>query len=66
MIKQPKEKTVRIVRAFLMGGEPVPVDTVLTLETQLANELVANGKAENSAEKPRAPRKSAADKAGDK
>lgn len=57
MIKQPKERTVRITRAFLMGGESVPVDTVITLDTGLASELIAANKAEETTEKPRAPRR---------
>lgn len=64
MIKQPKEKNVRVTRAFLMGGEPVPVDTVLTLETQFANELCSSGKAEETTEKPRAPRRRRTEPAG--
>lgn len=52
MKKQPNEITVRVTRAFCMGGEPVPVDTVITLQTSFARELIAARKAEITNEKP--------------
>lgn len=59
MKQQPKEITVRVVRAFCIGGEPVPVDTVLTLQTSFAYELIAANKVERTNEKPRPPSASA-------
>lgn len=56
----PKEITVRVTRAFCMGGEPVPVDTVIKLPTHFARELMASNKAEFTNEAPRAPRGKAA------
>jgi len=60
MIQQPKDLTIRVERAFLMNGEPVPVDTVLTLDYAFARELIAAKKAVATDEKPRAPRRKAA------
>ena len=61
MKQQPKETTVRVVRAFLMGGEPVPVDTVITLETPFANQLISSNKAVRTDEAPREPKAPKAD-----
>ena len=57
MLQQPKETTVRITRPFCMGGEPVPADTVLVLETPFALELVAMNKAVVTKDAPRAPQR---------
>ena len=57
MLQQPKETTVRITRPFCMGGEPVPADTVLVLETPFALELVAMNKAVLTKDAPRAPQR---------
>lgn len=56
MKQQANETTVRVIRAFLMGGEPVPVDTVIVLETPFAMELVSMNKAVPTSEEPRSPR----------
>lgn len=59
MTKQPKEITVRVLRSFYLGGEPVAVDTVLTLDAPTALEVIAYNKAVATDEKPRSPRKAA-------
>lgn len=53
---QPKEITVRVIRAFRMGGEEVPADTVIVLEYRFAQELIHARKAARTEEAPRAPR----------
>jgi len=57
VIKEPKNTTIRVTEEFCIAGEPVPVDTVLLLETPFARELVAMNKAEVTDEAPRNPRK---------
>lgn len=56
MKQHPKELTVRITRAFAMGGEPVPADTVIVLDAPFALELIGMNKAVLTNEAPRAPR----------
>lgn len=55
-IQAPKETTVRVTRAFCIGGEPIPKDTVIRVATSFARELISSNKAEQSNESPRAPR----------
>lgn len=45
MIVNPKEKTIKVVRAFCMEGEPVPVGEILTLPYGMACELIGSNKA---------------------
>lgn len=45
MIKNEKDRQVKVVRAFCIGGESIPVGTVLTLEWPLACEMIVAGKA---------------------
>ena len=56
MLKQLKEITVVVTNDFCMQGEPVPVDTVLSLEYSFAMELIHSNKAKRTDEAPRAPR----------
>lgn len=46
MIKNPKELTIRAVKAFGMSGQPVAVGEVLTVDYAFARELIGNQKAE--------------------
>lgn len=46
MIKNPKELTIRAVKAFGMNGQPVAVGEVLTVDYAFARELIGNQKAE--------------------
>lgn len=41
----PSQVSVRLVRAIVMGGQRVEVDTQLTLAPAFAGELIAAGKA---------------------
>lgn len=55
----PKEVIVKVERAFMLNGEPVPVDTVLKLDYRFAMEMLAANKVSISTEQPRAPRNAA-------
>lgn len=57
MQKQQKEVTVRVVRPFCIDGEPVAADTVITLDSAFASELMTANKVVATDEKPRGPRK---------
>lgn len=52
MIKSPKQLTVQVERAIRIGGEEVPVGSVLTLDYPFASELLHAQKVSRVSDKP--------------